>query len=149
MAKAAEKAKKPLKLPKTLGACVDLYHDKREVRLQLDRDSKEMKSTETEIQDHIIANLDKKTEGGAVGKRYKAIVVLDDIYQVEDWGKFYAHIKKTGEFDLLNRAVNQAAVKARVADQVRPSGKRGENWKPKLPPGMKTFTVTKLSVTKR
>jgi hypothetical protein len=136
------------KLPKSLGACVDLYHKMRAKRLLADKESREMKAEETAISNHIIDNLSKKDERGAVGKEYKAVVKNEDIYQVEDWDAFYAHIKKTGEFDLLNRALNQAAVKERVASQNRPTGKRGENWKPKLPPGIKTFTTVKLSVTK-
>jgi hypothetical protein len=145
----ADKLKtKALKLPKSLGACADLYHDTRERRLAEDRHVKEIKADETAIANHIIDKLEKNDEGGAVGKRYKAIVKVDDAYTVEDWDKFYAHIKKTGEFDLLNRALNQAAVKERIAMQDRPSGKKGENWKPKLPPGVAIFKTVKLSVTK-
>lgn len=144
-------AKKPEpklpKLPKSLGACVDLYYDKRQARLVEDKKVQAIKAEESYIKEHIINNV-PKGDAGAVGKRYKGIVYTDDVYQVEDWKKFYAHVKKTGEFDLLNRALNQAAVKERVDAQERPSGKRGENWKPKLPPGVKTFTAVKLSVTK-
>lgn len=141
------KAAKPPKLPKSLGACVDLYHDKREARLLEDKKVKAMKAEETFIQEHIINNV-PKGDAGAVGKRFKAVVKTEDVYQVEDWQAFYNHLKKTGEFDLLNRALNQAAVKERVDSQTRLSGKKGENWKPKLPPGVKTFTAVKLSVTK-
>jgi hypothetical protein len=144
-----EAAPKKLKLPKSLGACVDLYHTMRQKRLAANKDVEAMKAQETEVSNYIIDNVSKKEEGGAVGTTHKAIVVTDTIYQVEDWDKFYAHLKKTGEFDLLNRALNQAAVKARVEEQVRPSGKKGETWKPKLPPGVKTFNALKLSVTKK
>ena len=142
------KKKKTLKIPKSLGACADLYHDKREERLALDKESREMKADETAICNHIIDQLDKNDEGGAVGKRFKALVKTEDVYIVEDWDAFYKHLKKTGEFDLLNRALNQASVKERVAMQDRPAGKRGENWKPKLPPGIGKFVAKKLSVTK-
>jgi hypothetical protein len=146
---ATEKLKtKKLKLPKSLGACADLYHDTREKRLAEDKKVKEIKADETAIANHIIDNLEKSNEGGAVGKRFKALVKTETGYTVEDWDKFYAHIKKTGEFDLLNRALNQAAIKARVEMQDRPNGKKGENWKPKLPPGVGTFGIVKLSVTK-
>lgn len=145
---AKEKAeRKPPKLPKSLGACVDLLHDTREDRLAAGRKVDDMKKDESFITNHIIDNV-PKGDAGAVGKRFKAIVVTDDVYQVEDWEAFYKHLKKTGEFDLLNRALNQAAVKERVAMQDRPTGKRGENWKPKLPPGVKIFKAVKLSVTK-
>ena len=140
--------KKPLKLPKSLGACADLYHDTREKRLAEEKRVKEIKADETAIANHLIDQLDKSNEGGAVGKRYKALVKTEEAFTVEDWDKLYAHIKKTGEFDLLNRALNQAAVKERVAMQDRPAGKKGESWKPKLPPGVGRFNIVKLSVTK-
>lgn len=143
------KEPKKLKLPKSLGACVDLYHGMRAKRLLANKDVEAMKAQETEVSNHIIDNLSKKDEGGAVGALYRGTIVEETVYQVNDWDKFYAHLKKTGEFDLLNRALNQAAVKARVADQVRPTGKRGEKWTPKLPPGITTFNALKLSVTKK
>lgn len=135
------------KLPKSLGACVDLYSDTRTARLAEGKVVAVMEEQEKLIRNHIIDNL-PKDEGGAVGKRYKGVTYNDVVYQVEDWDKFYAHLKKTGEFDLLNRALNQAAVKERIDAQQRPNGKRGDDWKPKLPPGVRTFTVVKLSVTK-
>lgn len=140
--------RKPIKLPKALGACVDLLHETREARLSTNRVAEDIKKDEAQIAGYIIDNLDKRDEGGAVGKRYKAIIKLDDTYIVEDWDAFYAHVKKTGEFDLLNRALNQAAVKERISAQVAPSGKKGENWKPKLPPGVGKMTAKKLSITK-
>lgn len=148
MAGKSRQERKPVKLPKGLGACADLLHDVREERLTTNRVVEDMKKDEAAITNHIIDKLDKNDEGGAVGKRYKALVKLEDVYVVEDWDAFYAHLKKTGEFDLLNRALNQAAVKERIAMQNRPSGKRGENWKPKLPPGVGRFTAKKLSLTK-
>lgn len=152
MAKAPE-LKMP-KLPKSLGKCVDMYAEWRAKRLAEAKDVDAIKTVENGIREHIIQNL-PKGDTGAVGTDYKAIASNDLIYQVEDWDKFYAHLKKTGEFDLLNRALNQAAVKERVDDQVRPSGKKGEGcgkkgegWEPKLPPGVKKFVIVKLSVTK-
>lgn len=142
-------AKKPIKLPKSMGACVDMYHDKREERLSANRVTEALKEEEGRIKDHIIDNVSKSEDGGAVGKRYKAVVGTDVVYQVEDWDKFYAYLKKTGEFDLLNRALNQAAVKERVAVQEPPKTEAArKKWRPKLPPGVKAQQVVKLSVTK-
>lgn len=138
---------KALKLPKSLGACVDKYHQFRQQRLLEQKEVDELKKTEKAIQEHIIDNLDKRDEGGAVGREYKGVVKTETQYIVEDWDKFYAHIKKTGEFDLLNRALNQAAVKERVAMQDPPK-RNADKWRPKLPPGVGRFTVKKLSVTK-
>lgn len=138
-----------LKMPKSLGACVDMYLKLKEARLAEDKKVASMKADENEVKDHLINNIDKRDEGGAVGKTHVAVVKTDDIYVVEDWDALYAHIKKTGHFHLLGRAINQAAVKEFLGEQNRPTGKRGEGWKPKLPPGIKTSKVVKLSVTKK
>jgi hypothetical protein len=97
----------------------------RQDRLAVDKEVKAMKANETFVQEHIINNV-PKGDSGAVGKLFKGIVYTDVVYQVDDWEAFYKHLQKTGEFDLLNRALNQAAVKERVDSQVRPTGKRGE-----------------------
>ena len=143
-------AKAPVKMPKlprSLGACVDLYSETREKRLAAGKEVSTIEAVEKGIKDHIINNV-PKGDAGAVGKKFQGVVYTDIVYTVEDWAKFYAHIKKTGEFDLLNRAINQAAVKERIEAQTRPAGKKGENWSPKLPPGIGTFNAVKLSVTK-
>jgi hypothetical protein len=138
-----------LKLPKTLGACVDLYLKLRAERLAQDKVAKDIKAQETEVSEHLIAQIDKRDEGGAVGKTHTAVVKTTDSYRVEDWDAFYAHIRKTGDFQYLNRAINQAAVQEFVDAQEKPAGKKGLNWKPKLPPGVGRFPITKLSVTKK
>lgn len=152
---AKEKAeRKPPKLPKSLGACVDLYHDTREKRLEANRVTEDIKKDETFIQNYIIDNM-PKGDTGAVGKRYKGVVKTEDVFQVEDWDKFYAHIKKTGNFELLNRALNQAAVREHTdvlnekldltnAKQADPAKRKPR----KMLPGVKTFKAVKLSVTK-
>lgn len=152
---AKEKAeRKPPKLPKSLGACVDLYHDTREKRLEANRVTEDIKKDETFIQNYIIDNV-PKGDTGAIGKRYKGVVKTEDVFQVEDWDKFYAHIKKTGNFELLNRALNQAAVREHTdvlnekldltnAKQADPAKRKPR----KMLPGVKTFKAVKLSVTK-
>lgn len=134
------KKPKPPKLPKSLGACVDLYHATRQERLAQEKVAEAIKERETFIFDHIIANI-PKGDGGAVGKAFKAIRVESDVYSIEDDAKFYDHIKKTGAFDLLNRAINQRAVKERLEDPkyIRKYGGV---------PGTKKFKKIGLSVTK-
>lgn len=156
MAKEPKKATiKAPKMPKSLGECVDLYHDTREKRLANNRVTEEIKAIETSISNHIIDNLPKGDEG-AIGKRYKGVVKTEDVFQVEDWDAFYAHIKKTGSFELLNRALNKAAVRehtdvlnekldvanAKVADPKKRKAR-------KMLPGVKIFKAVKLSVTKK
>lgn len=55
----------------------------------------------------------RDSQTGVTGKVGRVEVKSKEIASVEDWEKFYANIKKKGEFDLLNKAVNQKAVKER------------------------------------
>lgn len=155
MAKEPTKAAvKTPKLPKSLGACVDLYHDTREKRLEANRVTEGIKKDETFIAEHIINNV-PKGDSGAIGKRYKGVVKTEDVFQVEDWEAFYKHIQKTGSFELLNRMLNQASVREHTdvlnekldlanAKQTDPTKKKPR----KMLPGVKIFKAVKLSVTK-
>lgn len=148
--------RKPPKLPKSLGACVDLYHDMREKRLEENKVVEAMKQDEVYVQNYLIDNINKRDDGGAVGKNHKALVVSQTVYQVDDWDKLYAHIRATGSFELLNRALNQAAVAEHtdgINEKLDAANAKalaaGKPAKPrKMLPGVKTFTALKLSVTK-
>lgn len=143
------------KLPKSLGACVDLYYDLRQERLTYSKGVDERKAKETFVSEHIINNV-PKGDAGAVGKRFKGIVRTDDQFQAEEWDKLYAYIRKEGAFDILNRALNQAAIEDRTnALNVKIdafNAKLPANSKDRKPrkmlPGIKVFKAVKLSVTK-
>jgi hypothetical protein len=132
---------KRAKLPKSLGLCVDMYHEARERRLEAKRCMEAFAEEEKRIFDHILDNI-PKGDGGAVGKKFKAIRTEDTKYSIGDDEAFYAHIRKTKSFDLLNRAINQKAVRERLEDP---------KFTKKFPggvPGTKGFKVFGLSVTK-
>jgi hypothetical protein len=155
MAKLPKAEPKLPKLPKSLGACVDLYHETREKRLAANKITEEIKVTETFIANYIIDNV-PKGDSGAIGKKYKGVVRTSDVYQVDDWEAFYKWIKTNGNFEVLNRALNQAAVEEHTealnAKIDLMNGKLAANdpkRKPrKMLPGVKTFKAVKLSVTK-
>lgn len=131
-----------LKLPKSLGACADLYKDLRDQRLLVDKLAAEWKAQETAVQEHIINNLSKTKEGGAVGQRYKAIITEGSTYKINDEKKFYDYVKKNGAFDLLQRRLNDKAVADRVDALKGVAAKKGL-------PGLELFKFPKLSVTKK
>lgn len=141
-AKPAPAAKKPKAvavkekpLPKSFGACADLLYTTREERLALQKEVDAMHDLEKRLKNHFIENLSKDDSTGAAGKRARVQVVTSDEPCAENWEETYKHIKKTGNFDLLNRALNKTAVKAR--------------WEAgKEVPGVGHFQVTKVSVTK-
>ena len=130
------------KLPASLGKCVDLYHAARQERLRLEKIAEAQQKVETFIKDHIIKNI-PKGDGGAVGQEFKAVRVDEDQYSIEDDKAFYEYVKKSGSFDLLNRAINQKAVRERLGDP------KFLKKFPKGVPGTKKFTAIKLSVTKK
>lgn len=131
---AAAKVKK-LVIPKNLGAQADLYDTIREERLEIESRAEELKKQETQIKEHLIEALKKAKMTGAAGSRVRADIDKKEYPTVTDIKKLYAHIKKTGEFDLLNRAVNAKAVK--------------ERWEAKKTiPGVGKFTKSTLSITR-
>lgn len=125
----------PTKIPKNPGAAADLLYTTREDRLRLAKIVTAMEDFEKLLRQDFIDNLSKKDSTGVAGKKARVQIVTEDQPVVQDWDEFYKHIKKKGEFDLLNRAVNRSAVRA-----------RWDNGK--AIPGVGSFTVSKVSVTK-
>ena len=66
----------------------------------------------TKLEQWFIENMEQG-QTGVSGKVGRVEVKKKIIASAEDWDKFYSHIKKKGEFDLLNKAINQKAVGAR------------------------------------
>ncbi len=97
--------------------------------------------------DDILAPVIKQTEeffinqlavgeaSGTQGKKARVQITESIIPTIEDWPKFYAHIKKTGQFELLNRAPNKLSIQERWADR-------------KSIPGVNKFHAKKVSCTK-
>lgn len=127
--------KPPVKLPKSLGACADLYADLREKRLLEAKEVTKIEEQEKFVKNHLTEVLCKGDDRGAVGQHHRVQVEVENVAQVEDWDAFYAHIKKTGDFGLLNRALNAAAIKERWDDN-------------KVVPGVKAVPVVKLRLHK-
>jgi len=126
---------KTFSVPKNPGACADLLYKTREKRLQATKIVDELKEQETKIKDYLIATLPKSDSTGVAGKFAMVRVVVEQIPQVEDRDLFYAHIKKTGSFELLTRALNRKSVEERWL-----AGKKV--------PGVGTYTNVKVSSTK-
>lgn len=131
---AGEKGKAPcVKLPASLGACADLYAELKDQRLEENKEVKKLEEKEKFVKKFLIETLskDKGQDRGAVGKHHRVQVEVEMEPQVEDWDKFYAHLKKTGDFSLLNRALNSTAVEERWANK-------------KVIPGVTSVPVVKL-----
>ncbi len=133
--KKVQATKAKLKIPKKIGQVADLYYNTRQARLELDHQSQDKKAEETVLKNHLIDTLPKDESTGAAGKVARVGLYEADDYRVTDWDTFYKHLKKTGHFDLLNRALNQSAVAERYAQG-------------KTVPGVEKFKITKVSINK-
>lgn len=127
--------KSKLKLPKDLGSCADLLYQKRVDRLAAQKLVDAMAAEEEDLREWIILQLPKSSATGISGKVANVRVESKVVPQVKDWDKLYAYIKRTGAFDLLNRAVNKKAVDARWTAQ-------------KDVPGVEAFNALAVSCTK-
>jgi hypothetical protein len=101
------------KTPRTLAAAADRYYELREKRLSLQKAVDLVEEEEKFVKEHLIQHLPKSEASGIAGKLVRVAVVKKMVPQVQDWDKFYAHIKKTNSFELLQRRVADTAVKER------------------------------------
>jgi len=124
-----------IKLPKTLAACADELYKTREARLAAQKAVDALQAKESLLKEHLINNLPKSDASGVAGKLARVTVVTKPVPQVSDWDKFYAFVKKTGSFDLMQRRLADSAVK--------------ERWdNGKTVPGVEPFNVVSISMNK-
>jgi hypothetical protein len=82
----------------------------------MEKEVERVKARETELREHIIANLSKSDDTGAAGLRYRAQIVTKDVPRAVDWPAMHAYVQKTGRFDLLQKRLGEKAVMDMVAD---------------------------------
>lgn len=122
-------------LPKTDAACADLLYLTREARLQLQRQCERLEKGEKAIQEHFINTLHKNNSTGIAGMLARVQINIKPIPTVEDWPALQKYIKTNDAFDLLQRRLNESAVK--------------ERWEAKVElPGVTVFQAKKVSCTK-
>lgn len=126
-------------MPASMGRCADLYHDVRELRLLMEKEVEKVQKRETEIREHIIANLSKGSDTGAAGLKYRAQIVSKDVPKISEerggWQALWDYIAKNRRFDLLQKRLGDKAVKE-MADAGA------------LPPGVEMMKVPDVSITK-
>lgn len=129
----------PKKLPKSMGACADLYYDARQARLAADKHAAELKAEEERIKAHIIDNL-KKDDTGAAGKHHRVQTVRKRKWVVnpEKWAGFHKWVAKHDRFDLLQKRLSETA----IAEVMTTLPKKQQ------PPGVSPFDYVDVSLTK-
>lgn len=89
------------------------YRNQRQTRLDAQHAVDDLEAAEKATRAEFVAQL--KTLGvGSVGGNGRYLGFEEENEPtVESWPELYAHIQATGEFDLLNKALNAKAVKLR------------------------------------
>jgi len=110
-----------------------LYRDVREKRLLMQKQVDAVSKFEGELKNALIDAIPKSGDG-IVADGYSAVVTTKTKPTVKDWAAFHEYVANTGRFDMLQKRLADAA----VTDT--------EGWESL--PGMGTFNVVDLSVTK-
>ncbi len=123
------------KFPKTMGSCADRLYELRQKRLEMQKEVDAVAAEETALKNYIIETLPKSEASGVAGKLARVTVVTKTIPQVKDWDAFYKYVKKTGQFDLMQRRITDSAIK--------------ERWEAgKEIPGVEHFNAVSVSINK-
>jgi hypothetical protein len=121
--------------PPTLGACADELYRLREARLDAQKVVDALAAREAKLRDHVIGELERQGATAVSGKHARAGVTFTQLGKVADWDAFYAHVRATGDFSLMQRRLNDGALR--------------ERWDAKeTVPGIVPFAVPKISLTK-
>jgi hypothetical protein len=123
------------KHPKTIGACADRLYQLRQKRLEMQKAVDAVEAEERSLRSYVIEVLPKSNASGVAGKIARVTVITKTIPQVNDWPKFYKHILKTKQFELMQRRVADSAIQ--------------ERWElGKKVPGVEPFNVVTVSLNK-
>ena len=137
--KKVEIFKVPKTLPKKLAQCADLLYLARQERLEVQKRVDAIQELEVRLKDRIIAELPKSEASGISGRVARAQFDRKSVPQVSEeaggWPAFYAFVAREKAFDLLQRRLNEAAVKERWENKKRV-------------PGVTAFHVVTVSCTK-
>ena len=130
--------KKPLtksQYPKTVSGIIDTLEKMRAAKSFYAAIATEFADAERLFEEHVINTFEKSKLEGAKSKTHQLSISRVDVPSPKDWKKIWAHIKKTGETDLVQKRLSSTAVRARWKDN-------------KKVPGVEKFTKIGLSLTK-
>lgn len=119
----------------TLAQVADLLYQTREKRYALNKAVEALEKLEGELKDRLINELPKGEASGIAGKSARVSIEVKPVPRAEDWEKVFAYVKKNNAFDLLQRRLNDAAVR--------------ERWEAgKQVPGVNTFQAVVVKINK-
>ena len=122
------------RLKGNLGSTTDKLYVLKERQRELEEKVNEIKAEYAALEEQLLARLDAEESTKCGGKKATASVTFTDVADVENWDEFHAWIKKTGNFQVLQKRVSDAAWR-----EIR-------DLKKAPPPGTKAFTKKRLNL---
>lgn len=119
----------------TVPALVDTYAQVRAERIAVGKAHADLKTREGLLKQELITRMLKTKQHALASTGYVARKEREMIPVASDWSKLQAHIKLTGNFELLQRRLTKTAVQERWD--------AGETI-----PGVEPFPVDDISITK-
>ncbi len=124
-----ETPKKP-RMPKPLAKRIDALYEMRAERMAYGKQIREaekvlraLKDREDETAKELDAEFRKLGGAEKMTGQLATFSRRDkDVFSVSDWDAYYAHIQKTGEFDLLERRPSSKALGLRLDNDDLPNG---------------------------
>ena len=105
-----------------IGPVIDALYALREMRLGMQKKVDELKAEELNMRNAIFDKLAALGLTKASGTVATAGIKVSNIPLVEDWDALQEYIKKTGEFDLLQKRISVTAWRARFEEGVEVPG---------------------------
>lgn len=126
---------KEFRPPAALGKCADLLFTLKAERAKAQKVVDALAKKEQAVKNYIIETLPKSEASGVAGKLARVSIHTKTVPTPVDWDAFYKYVKKTGQFQLMQRRLSEAAI--------------GELWDAgKKVPGVDRFNVKTVSLTK-
>jgi len=87
----------------TIGAKIDLLHDLREQKRELEEQVNQLKAQMAELENELIAEMDKQGVTKSTGSAATVSISTTVRPSVDDWDAFYAYIHRHKYYHLLER----------------------------------------------
>lgn len=123
-------------MPKSVGACADLYTEVRELRLAMDKAVKAVKERETEIYNMILSTLQESPDSGAAGDTTSVRMTEKEVFHAKSWDQIFPWVASKNQFQLLGKSLNNKAIRELYEEYGQ------------LPPGVERDEIEQLSFTK-
>ena len=112
----AAAAKPPRKI-KGIGPAIDELFELRSKKQKLEQQIKKLEAEYGEIEEALLAKLSAEGTDKGAGKRASVTVSTTTVGNLADADKFFAYVKKTGYFHLMQRRLSDPAIRELLASK--------------------------------